>query len=175
MDNRFNTTNYIAYSLEKSDSMKWLIVILILATVLIAGCTGSISNLSSKDNSNCPVEIKDILKNCISNVTKTTGHFDSTGVFLYNREEAIKSCNKSIAEIKNYNIPFEQTSFDKEERCNKGTETGQNVNYIYCGFIPLMPISKLVISPEGVIQERASYEVNSMTLNSTYDVIDIKC
>lgn len=155
--------------------MKWFVVILILAMVLIAGCTSSISNLNSKDNSNCPAEIKDVLKNCISNATKGTGHFDSSGVFLYNREEAIKSCNQSIAEVKNYDINFEQTSFDKEERCGNGTGVGQNINYIYCGFIPLLRINKLVISPEGVIQEKTSYEVNSMVLNSTYDVISIVC
>lgn len=155
--------------------MKLLMSILILAIVLIAGCTQSISNIGSKDNSNCPVEIEDVLKNCISNATERTGHFDSTGVFLYDREEVIKSCNQSIVEVKNYNIPYEQNSFDREERCNKGTGVGQNINYIYCGFIPLMPIGKLVISPDGVIQEKASYEINSMTLNSTYDVIDIVC
>jgi len=155
--------------------MKWLIAILILATFLIAGCTQSISNVSL-DNSNCPV--KDTLKNCISDAMKTTGHFASSGIcgycFTYDFLEVIKSCNKTMPQ--NYQTTTETGVIPVvgEAYCNNGSKSGENINYIYCNLIPLS-FNKIVINPEGVIQEKTYYNVKSLVLNSSYDVIDIKC
>lgn len=144
--------------------MKWFIAALILATVLVAGCTQSNSISSALNPNQCPIE--DNLKNCISISAKN-------GSFSYNEYYFTSKCNLT----ENYTLLslMAGNASELDFNCVKGSETGQNLNYFYCQQVPSVYISKDVVSPEGVIQEKLRYYISNLVLNSTYDVVELEC
>ena len=151
--------------------MKFLIAILILATVLIAGCTQQINSSILPVNSNkCPFE--DAIKSCISDSSKGMVKYGDGFKFS-------PGCNNPLSE--NYSFYdssmhqfFTTPYWDVEINCWKGSKEGENINNYYC-ISTNFQLAKDVTSSEGVVQEKIRYNIHNIILNSTKDVIHIEC
>ncbi len=154
--------------------MKWLILILILEIVLIAGCTQQIESITipktEAEITTCPFE--DEIKEAIQEEI----------YWLKQQEQAGKFFRWTIElEIQNATL-FNRSEIDRFNlKCEKGSEEGQNINYLYCKYDLLYEnavIQQTIMSPEGVIEQKIKHEILVPIVVDTttnYTVVELKC
>ncbi|MFH1473966.1 MAG: hypothetical protein ABIE55_03665 [Candidatus Aenigmatarchaeota archaeon] len=148
--------------------MKILIAILILATVLIAGCINAHLDVSkSKQEFNCPfeMEIKDAIQNR----------------FLYQKEYGAST----EAALVNWNISDTLLFQDDYETksmtivCRYGLEKGENINYLYCHFgIFDYTIQQLIVDSQDIVKEKVVHRILEPIIVDTsnnFTVVELKC
>ena len=156
--------------------MKWLIVVLILATVLIAGCTQS-TGINSVTAEQCTFrdELINRMQKFIIERTERNPNGESWNFYVYPNETEVSGYNRYVYAEENSGIL--DTNFFNDAvyfYCKNGTETGENIYYLYCsnnqgGFA----YGKDIIDSSGKILEKQRYLFSaSPVLDSNLSIVN---